>query len=111
MIENTNIYLTKNAADKIISSSKKNNNKLMLRIRVTGGGCAGFQYLFNFESKINNTDKVFKSNNAKIVIDNASLKIIKTAKIDYVEEIIGSNFIVINKNASFSCGCGNSFSI
>ena len=44
-------------------------------------------------------------------VDEISLELVRGGQLDYVEELIGSYFAVVNPNASSSCGCGTSFSI
>ena len=83
----------------------------IFRIRVDGGGCAGFQYNFEFTNKKENDDLIIKENNINIIVDNTSLNLIKGSTIDYVDELIGASFKINNPQASSSCGCGTSFSI
>lgn len=48
----------------------------------------------------------------KIVLDTASLELLKGSKVDFTQELIGSQFkIVDNPFATSSCGCGTSFDI
>ena len=107
---NNKIEVTENAQEyikKILSSEKSN----FFRITVLGGGCAGFQYKFDFSQKANDDDIIYEYNNAKVLIDKTSIEFIKGSKIDYVNELIGSSFKISNPQASSSCGCGTSFSI
>ena len=83
----------------------------IFRIRVDGGGCAGFQYNFEFTNKKENDDLIIKENNINIIVDNTSLNLIKGSTIDYVDELIGASFKINNPQASSSCGCGTSFSL
>ena len=87
------------------------NDKLMLRIAVSGGGCSGFQYGFSLDDSRQEDDVVFERNGVTVVIDTTSLELVEGAEIDFVEELVGSSFQVRNPNATSSCGCGNSFSI
>ena len=96
-----------NQINKILTSEKCQ----FFRITVLGGGCAGFQYKFEFSEKANNDDVVFEYEKAKLLIDETSIELIKGSKIDYVNELIGSSFKISNPQASSSCGCGTSFSI
>ena len=105
-----NIEITKNAQIHIASILKKDEAKFF-RITVLGGGCAGFQYKFDFENKKNHDDLEIKTNKVNILVDDTSLNLIKGSKIDYVNELIGSSFKISNPQASSSCGCGTSFSI
>ncbi len=96
-----------NQINKILISEKSK----FFRITVLGGGCAGFQYKFDFSEKISDDDILFEYKNAKVLIDKTSIELIKGSKIDYVNELIGSSFKISNPQASSSCGCGTSFSI
>ena len=46
-----------------------------------------------------------------VIIDTTSLELINGSKIDYIKELIGSSFKIVNPQASSSCGCGTSFSM
>ena len=104
------IEITKNAQEHIASILKKDSASYF-RITVLGGGCAGFQYKFDFENQKNADDVLIKEKKINVVIDETSLELIQNSKIDYVHELIGSSFKIINPQASSSCGCGTSFSI
>ncbi len=105
-----NIEITQNAQEHIANVLKEDNSKFF-RITVLGGGCAGFQYKFDFDNEKKSEDIIIKTPKANILIDDISLNFIKGAKIDYVNELIGSSFKIINPQAASSCGCGTSFSI
>ena len=105
-----NIEITSNAQEHI-AKVLKNDRVRYFRITVLGGGCAGFQYKFDFDNSKNKDDIIFKTETIEVVIDNISLNLIKGSKIDYVNELIGSSFKITNPQASSSCGCGTSFSI
>ena len=104
------LEITENAQKHIASILATDNSKYF-RITVLGGGCAGFQYKFDFDNEINTDDNLIKTEKIEIIIDNTSLEFIKGSKIDYVKELIGSSFKILNPQASSSCGCGTSFSI
>ena len=104
------IEITEDAQNYIASSIKKDKSDYF-RITVLGGGCAGFQYKFEFDNKKNVDDILLKTNKISVLIDEISLDLINGSKIDYVNELIGSSFKVTNPKSSSSCGCGTSFSI
>lgn len=104
------IEITINAQNHI-ANVLANDKVEFFRITVQGGGCAGFQYKFDFENTQNEDDIFFKTDKIKVLIDNSSLELIKGSKIDYVQELIGATFKISNPQASSSCGCGTSFSI
>ena len=106
-----NINITDQAISKI-QEVLTSNNKKYFRIKVKGGGCSGFQYVFKSENEINKEkDLVFKFKDLTILIDKNSLEFIDEAELDYKDELIGSSFSISNPNAKNSCGCGSSFSI
>jgi len=104
------IEITSNAQEHIASILKKDSS-IYFRITVLGGGCAGFQYKFDFENLKNDDDILIEKDKINVVIDKTSMELIKNSKIDYVHELIGSSFKITNPQASSSCGCGTSFSI
>jgi iron-sulfur cluster insertion protein len=106
------VEITESAAARIkFILDQEENRGMMLRISVSGGGCSGFQYGFTFDDAIGEADRVLERNGATIVIDDVSLEMMKGAKIDYVEDMIGASFQIKNPVAKSSCGCGNSFSV
>ena len=106
------IELSNSAVKRIAVLMKQEGGEdLMLRISVQGGGCSGFQYGFSFDDSINPEDKVFEKDGIRAVIDEASLEVLDGSRIDYVEDLIGSAFRIVNPNFTASCGCGASFAI
>ena len=85
--------VSKSALKRIVEVSKKNKKKFF-RISIDGGGCQGFSYKFDFDDKISENDKVLDYNEVKILIDSTSLGFINDAKLDFVEDMIGSYFKV-----------------
>lgn len=107
------LTVTPNAAKRILVliAVEEEPTSALFRITVSGGGCAGFQYGFSLDHAVQEDDQVFEENGVKVVVDEASLPFLEGAEVDYVEELIGSYFLIKNPNASTSCGCGNSFSV
>ena len=81
-----------------------------LRVAVDGGGCSGFQYEIDLDTK-NDDDLVLEGQGESVIVDSISLPFLYNATIDFSEELIGSRFVINNPNATSSCGCGTSFSI
>ncbi len=101
-----------NAAKRItVLAAQEAEPHTMLRVSVSGGGCSGFQYGFDFDSQVNADDQVFERDGAKVVIDETSLELLQGSQIDFVEDLMGSYFKIENPQAESSCGCGSSFSI
>ncbi len=105
------LILTENAVSKIRDLlAEENNPSLKLRTFVQGGGCSGMQYGFTFDENQNDDDFVIDREGVTVLVDAASMQYLNGAKIDYKEDIMGSNFAIDNPNAETSCGCGSSFS-
>ena len=110
--EPTVMLFTENAANKVHTLiSEEGNDKLKLRVFVTGGGCSGFQYGFTFDEDVQEDDTVIENKGASLLVDPLSYQYLVGAKIDYQEGLEGSRFVVENPMASATCGCGASFSI
>jgi iron-sulfur cluster insertion protein len=109
----TLMQLTDGAVNKILSLQVKESNDqtLNLRVYVTGGGCSGFQYGFSFDNIVDEDDTCVEKGGASLVIDSLSLQYLQGSKVDYIEDLTGSKFIISNPNATTTCGCGESFSI
>ena len=111
-IENLDDFrISENAARRIATLAEQEAGRPMLRISVSGGGCSGFQYGFDFDGTINDDDRLFERGDARVVIDEMSLELLKGSEIDFVEDLMGAYFKVENPNASSSCGCGSSFAL
>ena len=101
------IKFSKKAVEKVNQLIEKKPLGTFFRIAVKGGGCSGFKYDFSFDSKIEENDSKYEN----IVIDKASLDMLKGSDIDFAEELIGSSFKITNPKTKSSCGCGISFSL
>ncbi|MGB5813316.1 MAG: iron-sulfur cluster assembly accessory protein [Polyangiales bacterium] len=80
-----------------------------LRVRVIGGGCAGFSYDLFFEDETTDLDQTFSSHGIPIYVDMMSAQYIEGTEIDYVEGLQGAGFKFGNPQAKQTCGCGSSF--
>ena len=79
-----------------------------LRLSVHGGGCAGFKYVLDFDTQ-DRADVVVLA--PGVVSDAISLPFLNGSALDYVQELAGDRFAVVNPKAKSSCGCGVSFSL
>ena len=107
------INVTETAAEKISELlAEENKVGAGLRVFVQGGGCSGFQYgLMIDEGEGDATsDQVFTVNGIRLLVDPISLRSLKGAEVDFVDNNMGGGFTIKNPNAKSTCGCGSSFS-
>ncbi len=106
------LILTDNAANKVKSlKQEEGNDKLKLRVFVTGGGCSGFQYGFTFDEEVNEDDTLVEKDGVNLLVDPLSYQYLVGSTVDYVEGLEGAKFVVNNPLATTTCGCGSSFAI
>jgi iron-sulfur cluster assembly accessory protein len=105
------ITVSDRAARRIGQILSKEGEGAKLRISVEGGGCSGFQYKFDVERTQADDDLVIERDSAVVLIDPASVPFLAGSEVDFVDDLIGASFRVVNPNATASCGCGTSFSI
>ena len=106
------IQFTRRAAAKVRELiDDEGNERLKLRVFITGGGCSGFSYGFTFDEDVGDEDAVVENAGVTMVVDAMSYQYLAGAQVDYREDLRGSQFVVANPNATTTCGCGNSFAI
>ena len=77
---------------------------------VKGGGCSGFQYVWDLKSNwpdVQWSDPI----DDVLVVDPVAELYILGSTVDYVNELGGSFLAVKNPMSTSSCGCGESFGI
>lgn len=108
----TLVNLTPVAAAKVneIREQEAIEAEMGLRLRVVGGGCAGFSYDLYFDNPTE-VDQQFEVAGVKVVVDEMSLMYLVGTSIDYIEGLQGAGFKFNNPNVKSTCGCGSSFSV
>ncbi len=103
------IILTSAACKKLATISKDNNKKYIL-FHVKGGGCNGFNYVFEPTNREPDTlDEVVKRPGYNIIICSSSIMHLIGTHVDWRKTIMGEAFHFENPMASAKCGCGTSF--
>lgn len=108
---NTNMSLNvDDSAVKRINELREAQGKeaLMLRVRVEGGGCSGFQYKLELTEDKDTKDIVLEDS---VLTDDISMGFLDGATVSFEKGLIGSEFKINNPNATAGCGCGTSFSV
>jgi len=102
------MFTINESAAKQITAILTENNMPHLRIGIVGGGCSGLNYTFDFEMNKNEDD--FEVGHG-VIIDSLSMQYVDGATLEFVEDIMGSSFNIVNPNATTTCGCGSSFAV
>ncbi|EIT85644.1 hypothetical protein A374_10423 [Fictibacillus macauensis ZFHKF-1] len=82
---------------------------LILRVGVKGGGCSGLSYGMGFDTEVQPGDHEEEVDGLKFVVDDESAKILNGTTVDFKQNMMGGGFTIDNPNAIASCGCGSSF--
>jgi iron-sulfur cluster assembly accessory protein len=106
------LLITPGAAAKVneIRDAEGIEGNMALRLRVVGGGCAGFSYDLYFDEPAE-VDREFEAAGVKCIVDEMSLMYLVGTEVDYVEGLQGAGFKFNNPNVKSTCGCGSSFSV
>jgi len=107
------INVTETAASKINELlTEEHKTGAALRVFVQGGGCSGFQYGLMIDEGEGNqeADQIFEVHGVRLFVDPISLRYLKGAEVDFVDNNMGGGFTIKNPNAKSTCGCGSSFS-
>ncbi|GAA6025903.1 hypothetical protein JCM8202_004730 [Rhodotorula sphaerocarpa] len=108
--ETLEMHLTEAAIKQIERAQAKANDRgLNLRLMVESGGCHGYQYKMQVTSRRDADDYLFApptDTTAALLVDCASLPLVKGSTIDYATELIGSAFKIRDNPQSKDAGCG-----
>ena len=112
-MEQTEFTVSARAAAQLaaIVAAGGGNGPDALRVSVLSGGCSGFQYRFELDRAPGPDDRVIPLPGARVLVDEASLDLLRGAELDYTDALMGAHFTVRNPMATSSCGCGTSFSV
>jgi len=105
--------LTESAKQQMSNLLAKNPGRYAVSLSVLGGGCAGFKYDWGFvdsAEQVGKDDVMIQWQDGRFVVDSTSMLYVAGTKIDWREEVFGSQFEISNPNATGGCGCGESFS-
>jgi len=100
------VTITDSAKDYL--NSVRGNDYVTLGVK--GGGCSGFQYVWDLKSNwpdVEWSDPI----DGVLVVDPLAELYILGSTVDYVNELGGSFLTVKNPMSTSSCGCGESFGI
>ena len=82
-----------------------------LRVTVTGGGCAGFEYKLTFDTIPQSKDLTFESLGVNIIVDRKSHLLTDGLTIDWSSDLSAPGPRFDNPRATSTCGCSTSFNV
>jgi iron-sulfur cluster assembly protein len=88
--------------------SKATSATAGLRLGVSKGGCAGWQY----EMKVAEPeagDEIVELGTARVIVAADSLDKLRGCEVDFSDDLTDAGFKIHNPKARRSCGCGTSF--
>ena len=101
------LELTENAIKRLSYIANKAGTRYV-RLDIKGGGCAGFEYKWDFDNEQQRGDMLLKD--ILLVHRDFELYLLGTT-LDWVEDTFKAEFVISNPNSKSSCGCGESFSV
>ena len=106
MATGTIIEVTDEAITKILEKQRKEKFS-GIRLGITGGGCAGFEYVFDrTNSAPSQEDVELDYGKFRILIDKMSVPYLVGMTLDFQKEGLNELFKFINPKEQSSCGCG-----
>ena len=105
------ISFTEKAASKVLSIMKdqKVADDTRVRVGIKGGGCSGFTYTVDFETRKGKFDLEFESFGLNVLVDKKSHLYIKDTEIDWSDNLNDRGLKFDNPSAKGTCGCRTSF--
>ncbi len=104
------LHITESAAEQLrsLAAERALPAPQALRLSVERGGCAGLQYDMTLGEK-HEGDETFEAHGARVFVDSSSRDHFDGCTLDYVDDLAGAGFRVVNPRAVRHCGCGTSF--
>ena len=99
------LELTDEAIVKLLEAKERDRFNY-IRLGITGGGCAGFEYIFDSVKEKSPEDIVVDFGKLQFVIDKISVPYINGMTLDWRKEGLNEVFKFINPKEQSSCGCG-----
>lgn len=106
----TAIDITQKAAVELgrLLESKAASPEAGLRLGLSKGGCAGWQYVMNV-AEPESGDEIVDQGGVRVIVAADSLERLRGSQIDYSDDLTDAGFKIINPKARRACGCGTSF--
>ena len=101
------IDITNKATEQLTSLINEHKDEgQLLRIMVMPAQNGGVQYALGIEKEAQQTDICIKVDNIEVLIEKDCVPLVEGAKIDYIDDLMRSGFIISNPNMPSGGGCG-----
>lgn len=91
---NKKLTMTMAAVDRLKGLREK-KGEVDLRVLVDGGGCSGFQYVFEIDSNgPKDDDYILEENGVRLLCDSVSMEFLHGSTIDFESDLMKSKFVV-----------------
>ena len=101
------IEVTNEAYTRLIQKAAQQENHVF-RLGITGGGCGGMEYRFDYCSETYSSDLVLDWGRIAFRIDPNSAPYLEGMTLDWEVEGLNEGFKIINPKEKYRCGCGES---
>tara|TARA_B100001063_G_scaffold7201_1_gene5486 strand:+ start:20795 stop:21163 length:369 start_codon:yes stop_codon:yes gene_type:complete len=99
------IELTDEAIKKLLQKKTKEQFSY-IRLGITGGGCAGFEYVFDAVNVKSDSDVLLDFGKLKFIVDKVSIPYLNGMTLDFQKQGLNEIFVFQNPKETSSCGCG-----
>ena len=99
------IEITNEAYTRLVQKASQQEN-YVFRLGLTGGGCGGMEYSFDFSSETYPSDLVLDWGRIKLRVDPNSAPYLTGLVIDWETNGLNEQFVFNNPRESYRCGCG-----
>lgn len=105
------LQLTAAAAAHIHKLMSKRPEMLGLRLTIKESGCAGFGYVLDTVTTVQQGDLVYETDGARLYVPLQAMPFIDGTVVDFVRDGLNQMFKFNNPKAQHECGCGESFGV
>lgn len=104
------VTISEEASDALrkLLASKGAGPQTGLRLGVSRGGCAGWQYEM-LVADAQDGDIVIEFEGGRLIVAADSVEKLSGCRVDHSDSLSDAGFRIQNPNAARSCGCGTSF--
>lgn len=99
------IEITNEAYTKLVQKASDKDN-FVFRLGLTGGGCGGMEYRFDYCSETYSDDLVLDWGRIRFRVDPPSAPYLEGITIDWKTDGLNEQFTFNNPRESYRCGCG-----